>query len=77
MDRLIDWLMDIKTLLAFLFVTLLVFWRFGGQPDRLLNMAENVLTAIFSLAVGYKLGKAALNATDNGNPPAPLPPTGK
>ena len=58
-ERLFDWATDINTLLIFAMVVLLLFWSRNGHPDRLLNMADNVLTAIFSLAVGYKLGKAA------------------
>jgi hypothetical protein len=53
-----EWILDIKTLLAFLLIALLFFWQFNGHPERLLTMADNVLTAIFSLAVGYRLGKA-------------------
>ena len=53
-----EWIVDIKTLLAFVLIALLFFWQFNGHPERLLTMADNVLTAIFSLAVGYRLGKA-------------------
>ena len=62
-----EWIVDIKTLLAFVLIALLFFWQFNGHPERLLTMADNVLTAIFSLAVGYKLGKAD-------KPPDPLNP---
>ena len=58
MTRIKEWILDIKTLLAFLLVALLFFWQFNGHPERLLTMADNALTAIFSLAVGYGLGKA-------------------
>jgi hypothetical protein len=67
MTQLREWILDIKTLLAFLLVALLFFWQFNGHPERLLTMADNVLTAIFSLAVGYRLGKADKQA-DPSNP---------
>ena len=60
-----EWILDIITLLAFVLIALLFFWQFNGHPERLLTMADNVLTAIFSLAVGYRLGKAD-------KPPDPL-----
>jgi thiol:disulfide interchange protein len=65
---LFEWLMDVKTLLAALFIAVMIFWLWGGKPERLLNMADQILTAVFSLAIGYRLGKA------NAAPPVPPEP---
>lgn len=71
-EWLFEWLSDIKTLLAILFIATLLFWSNGGKPDRLLSMAEQILAAVFSLAVGYKLGQA--NPKQGIPTPPPIPP---
>jgi hypothetical protein len=53
-----EWLLDIKTLLAFLMVVILILWYLTRDKD-ILSLARDFAVAIISLATGYKIGKQA------------------
>lgn len=67
-----DWLLDIKTLLAVLMLSVLVLWYLTRDKD-ILSLARDFAVAIISLATGYKIGRGKnenADASDRPTPPA-------
>ena len=72
-DNLKTYLMDIKILLAFLFVICLVIWCFWAREEHLFTLTRDFAIAIISLAVSNKMKSSNGNGKSNLVPP-PQPP---